>query len=250
MLNIRFFKIIILFFISLLSIEAGAGNSLKAHAINIHKAASALYMYQLSNYDERYQNAFLKSLDLASKYFSHKKNQNKNTEKKLYPLWKEVFNHHNMIGLQPKLSNTYRNTLRKYIIQLFQTLPRDVLSSTPNYDDLVQLELDILTVSSYFFDVASNPYGAANLPVEMLKINPNNIAVNINKVIITLNSKYVEGPMHTSIKNISTKWDYIKNNILDYNQKPAYTLVYFYINRISQTIKQSQPKLVTMDTFQ
>ena len=247
MLNIRLLKIILIFFITLSSKVAGADNSLKEHAINIHKAASALYMFQLNDLDERYQESFLESLNLASDYFSHKKIHN-NTEKKLYPLWIEVLNRHNMTGLQPKFSNSYRNTLRKYIVQLFQILPRDVLSSTPNHDALVQLELDIHTVSSYFFDVASNPYGAASLPVEMLMINPNNIAEYINKVIIILNSKNVEGPVKTSIKSITRKWRFIENNVLNHQQASAHTLVYFYINRISQAIEHSQ--LATLEVFQ
>ena len=239
----------IIFMMMLLSQKALSNSLLTQHALATSQAISAFYMYSLTEGDDRYQREYSIAIEKAHLQFLALKKDDWQLALELEPLWDRI---HGANNFEPTIASGYnvssyiRFELRKYLDQLYymhtQTIDRDINLN----EQLAFISLDIEILAARFFDVANDTMGARSLSGGDMVVDPVAIAKNMKIRLQKIQSSVQVASIKSKLRAVADKWEFIEECVIDYNQEPAYMLVYYNKNKINSLISESRDILAVL----
>jgi len=239
----------IIFMMMLLSPKALSNSLLTQHALATSQAISAFYMYSLTEGDDRYQREYSIAMEKANLKFLALKKDDWQLALELEPLWDRI---HRANNFEPTIASGYnvssyiRFEYRKYLDQLYymhtQTIDREINLN----EQLALISLDVEILSARFFDVANDTMGARSLSGGDMVIDPVVMAKNMKKRLQNIRSSVQVESIKNKLKAVAGKWEFIEGCVTDYNQEPAYMLVYYNKNKINSLISESRDILAVL----
>ena len=237
------------FFISvlfLLSFNSWSNSLLSQHALAASQAVSAIYMYCLTDGDERYYSEYVEILAQAHDSFLALKKQNPEQLAELEPIWMEIQkekDHKPSVEDEFNIDSFQRIHFRNYLEKVYQLLTKTIRSESNLAEQMSLVALDVEVMTARFFDVSSATMGVFSLSSKLFEVDPETMAKKMTQRLAKLQATVNEPRVKKDLRKISSKWQFIESSVINYNQEAAFMLVYYNKKKINKLILNSQEVL-------
>ncbi len=234
-----------------LSIKSWAVTSMQEHMQWAALGMANFYMYQLSDGNEKYLERFQRNQKMATKALkkSSFENVNKSEILPLLTKWqtlREKLEIHKVnsqsVGEISIVEGAIRIEYRKYLTDLYlQVFNQESLLSLEAENEIAKTKTLISMLVARTLDVASDDFGPTGITAHDNQFNPEKVAKKVNGSIRFLLKKSSSKDQAYDFKKIQSKFNFIKNPLVDYHVQTPYFL-------ISENLK-SMNKLLDKNRF-
>ncbi len=234
--------------LNIFSLPGQALNSFESHILSASQGMAAFHMYLLTEGDEKYIRQFnryqksaessLDDLDLSK--FSALSNDWREFVSKLEY---QVLDNHSIFF------ETYaRNEYRSYLTNLYLKYVEQNKGRQLNAENaIIRVQILSTILAARALDVASDIYGSTVLTEEDNQLSPKIISHQIQVDIDYLLNQTLTAYQKTILRKASSKFHFIKKNMVDYKAQTAYFLIYGNMRAMNKLFSRQFSKAIAIN---
>ncbi len=231
--------LLLLVMLNLMSLSSQAMSPFEQHLQAVAQGVSAFYMYELSKGDDKFLQEF--------KRFNSVATQSLETDKldlniQLLKRWK---------ALTPKLKfsvdesgltfiGSVRQEYRVYLVDLFLRYQEQVLPENKMIPVFERVQLFNALLSARALDVASSLWGARTFTEHVRLFDQKKVALQVEIDLETLMKADLAPSQMSTLRKVSSKFQFMKQSLVDYQAKAAFFLMYRNVMSINKLMANGQ----------
>ena len=227
---------------NMVSLTSWAMTPVEKHMLYVSQGMSDFYMFQLSNGDQRYFRQFQKHQALATQ----SEIQIKGIENlKLVEEWRSLNSRLQNVEFKNEevfVEGVLRRQYREYLTNLYLAFVKEAESKNSEEGVVEKIQLLTAMLGARTLDVVSGYYGAGSLTDHDTLFHAEKVTQQVSNNISWLMSQDINKVNKGSLRKLNLKFNFIRNNLVDYQSQTPYFLIYKNIN--------SMHKLLTENSFE
>ncbi len=232
--------LLLLVMLNLMSLASQAMTPFEEHFKAVSQGMSAFYMYELSKGDDRFLQEFDQYNKLASQALAGDKLA---ANVKLQVHWQTlkpqlVFTKDDLEGFS--FVGAVRKEYRDYLVDLFLRFDQQEKKEGSVDEAFTRVQIFNSLLAARALDVASSLWGERAFLDHDKLLNQKIVAQKIEKDIQMLLKEELNASQLRSLRKVSSKFQFMKKSLIDYQAETAYFLMYRSVISINKLMANSQ----------
>ena len=230
----------LLVLLNLMSLSSQAMTPFEQHFQAVTQGMSAFYMYALSKGDDKFLQEFNQFNELASTSLAQSKLE---VDLTLAKRWQKLlptlkFEMDEEAGLS--YGGSERHQYRIYVVDLYLRYEQQFTSQNKVTIMFERIQLFNSLLSARALDVASSLWGARAFTDHDRMLDQKKVALQIEQGIKELMSEKLSASQKSALRKVSSKFQFMKKSLVDYQAETAYFLMYRNVMSINKLMSNNQ----------